>query len=250
MAAAGLDMYELFYTPFKAAADAQALLTDNTLKFIQRFGLDGSNGIITTTICSYGNIDSSSAQPSGGYTKITNPEVIANLGKEPYATTGAFAGTATTDGLMHFQSKKQLTIPYIALFNVPALKMRAVTVDLALEIDKIEKKDTSNSTDNLYGVTGGGGANWGVASFRSDFQVKCNSSSQNTTSSTNATKVKYQVHMEAADDPPIGLTKILDWCMGVENPPASDYSRMTNDDLFKPMQTMAALNMTASNENR
>ncbi len=246
MSAAGLDMYELFYTPFKAAADAQALLTDNTLKFIKKFGLDGSNGIITTTICSYGNVDSSNVALSGGYNKITDAGVIANLGLEPYVgTTGK-----TADNLMHFQSKKQLTIPYIALFNVPALKMRAVTVDLALEIDKIEKKDSSNASDNAVRVSGGGGANWGVASFHSDFEVKATSSSQNTTSSTNATKVKYMVHMEAADDPPVGLTKILDWCMGVDNPPASDYSRLKSSDLFKPMESLGQLNMSATKDGR
>lgn len=239
MAAAGIDMYELFYTPFKAAADAQALLTDNTLKFIKRFGLDGSNAIITTTICSYGGIDSSNvALTGGGRTEITNDSILESL------------DLSSNGGMRHYQTKKQLTIPYIALFNVPALKMRAVTVDLALEIDKIEKKDSSDSNSNDQKLTGGGGANWGVASFRSDFEVKATSSSQNTTSSTNATKVKYMVHMEAADDPPVGLTKILDWCMGVDNPPASDYSRLTSADLFKPMESLGALNMSATKDGR
>ena len=239
MSAGGLDMYELFYTPFKAAADAQALLTDNTLKFIKRFGLDGSNGIITTTICSYGGIDSSTnSLTGGGRVEITDPVILESL------------DLSSNGGMRHYQSKKSLTIPYIALFNVPALKMRAVTVDLALEIDKIEKKDSSDIASQEQKLTGGGGANWGVASFRSDFEVKATSSSQNTTSSTNATKVKYMVHMEAADDPPVGLTKILDWCMGVDNPPAADYSRLKSSDLFKPMDSLGALNMSATKDGR
>jgi hypothetical protein len=222
----GLNLGDILFLPFEAAANAQAKLTDKTLDFIRTFGLDSSNGLITTTISSYGTIDVSNAASIPGSKEID----------------GTTAGLPPLQSpLKYFQSVKSLTVPMISLFNIPALNMRAVTVDLAVEINQVTKSDASKSLgastsyDNkktMWGSIGGA------------FDVKASAASADTQSGSNTQKVKYQVHMEAANDPPVGLLRLLDWSMGIDNPPAIDYSRMKDTDLFKPMPSLAELNFS------
>jgi hypothetical protein len=255
-AVGGLNLYDILYLPFEAAANAQANLTDKTLDFIRRFALDGSGGLLTTTITAGGTIDSSSALITNASGRlITDASNLQALGfaqpdGRPYVATSATSGLMTiaahnsppgATGLYFYQTQKSLTIPMISLFNIPALNMRAVTVDLAVEINQVTKNDASKS---LSGSTGYDNKNSAWGKIGGSFDVKASAASQDTQSGSNTQKVKYQVHMEAANDPPVGLLRLLDWSMGIDNPPAADVSRMKSGDLFKPPPPLADLNLS------
>jgi hypothetical protein len=189
--------------------------------------------LITTTISSYGTIDVSlSTATIAGSRKLSDAAASA-------------AGLPLLDStLSYFQSVKSLTIPMISLFNVPALNMRAVTVDLAVEINQVTKSDASKSLGASTKYDNKGSA-WGA--IGGSFDVQASAASADTQSGSNTQKVKYQVHMEAANDPPVGLLRLLDWSMGIDNPPALDYSRMKDGDLFKPIPSLAQLNFDKTN---
>lgn len=253
-AVGGLNLYDILYLPFEAAANAQANLTDKTLDFIRRFALDGSGGLLTTTITAAGTVESSSniiTNSSGKQvTDASNllalgfgqPDgrayVVGTNGVMTITDAGASAGST---GLYYYQTQKQLTIPMISLFNIPALNMRAVTVDLAVEINQVTKNDASKS---LSGSTGYDNKNSAWGKIGGSFDVKASAASQDTQSGSNTQKVKYQVHMEAANDPPVGLLRLLDWSMGIDNPPAANVARLKNGDLFGPPPPLADLNLS------
>jgi len=197
--ASSINFHDMLAQPFTAAAAAQAKMSGTTIDFINRFCLDQSGNVRTTTMtCNYDD-------PSGSIT--------------------------ATDGSGLKQSKKALTVPLLSLLNVPSLQMNLITVDLAISIDQQTRSDTSNSLamDASAGLDfskmAGSGGIFGKMLSGVSASAKVSNTSSDTTSNSSQSKVKYLVHMEAANNPPAGLQTILNWLTSTTNPIAPNRTK-------------------------
>jgi len=192
--ASSINFPDMLAQPFEAAAQAQAKLAGVTIDFLNRFCLDLSGNVRTTTLTCYYD--------------------LSNNGTDPPQ-----------------QGQKSLTVPLISLLNVPSLQMNLVTVDLAISIDQNTRTDTSDSTTvdvsaavdfKKMAKTGGifGKMLSGVTA-----EAKVSNTSSENTSNASQTKVKYLVHMEATNNPPPGLQMVLNWVTSTTNPIAPDRSK-------------------------
>ena len=197
--ASSIDFHKMIGQPFMAAAQAQLEMCNTTIKFLQNFCLDNSGNVITTTIsCNYDD-------PSGTLT--------------------------ATDGTNIKQSRKALTVPLIALLNVPAFQMQKVVVDLKLRIDSMSKVDTSENIQGslsgsaTYGKDSSGNDKGGIFSaknFGGTINASVSGGSSKAQSDSNSTSIIYDVHMEAENKPPPGLIMILDWVTSTQKAIAPD----------------------------
>jgi hypothetical protein len=194
-----LDFTTMLSQPFEAAAAAQGKMSGHTIEFLNRFCLDSSGNVRTTTLtCNYDD-------PSGVLT--------------------------ANDGSGLKQSRKALTVPIVTLLNVPALQLNVVTVDLAISIDQQTKQDTTSSMaiDASAGLDfskmAGSGGVFGKILSGVAASAKVSNTSTDTTSASAQTKVKYLVHMEAVNNPPVGLQTILNFLTSTTNPIAPNRAK-------------------------
>ena len=186
-----LNFNKMLAGPFMAAAKAQAALSISTMDFLNEFCLDDSGNVITTTISCV--VD----DPSGS---------IA-----PFDPSGSR------------QSARALTIPLIALLNVPALMMQKVTVKLLIEVNSMTQVDTSSANKVKAGARASAKGGFGAVKTEASVHMNTSGASSKSSKDSSSTKVVYDVYMEAENKPPKGLEMILNWIGDLK--PAPDRSK-------------------------
>ena len=206
--ASSINFEAMIGQPFVAASNAQVLLCNATIDFLNSFCLDKSGNVLNTTLSV--NYD----DPSGNM--------------------------RDANGNLTGQSQKHLTVPLICLLNVPAFQMQKITVDLRIQIDSMTKVDTSANDANSTGMSVGGGVSgnvggnkdkttgaksaFGQLEIHGEMKTSCSGGSSKASSSADSTSIVYNVHMEAENNPPPGLGMIINWLTGSVAQPAPNRS--------------------------
>jgi hypothetical protein len=169
----GLPMEDLIGAPLIAAANAQGKLANLTKNFIEEVGTD-ENGKIRTIDFTYGKT----------YKKSPNSDDVEEV-------------------------DKTLTVPLLAIINIPSLSVKKVIIDFEMEV----KQQTQHKSKLAANTTLSVKSNfWSPVSASITGSV---STSKETTRKTD-NSAKYSVHIEARDDgPPEGLAKVLNILSGL-----------------------------------
>lgn len=170
----GLPMEDLIGAPLIAAANAQGKLANLTKNFIEEVGTDG-NGKIRTIDFTYGKT----------YKKSPNSDDVEEV-------------------------DKTLTVPLLAIVNIPSLSVKKVTIDFEMEVKQQTQQKSKLAADSTVSVK--------YSSFWSPVSASITGSVSTSKETTRKTdnSAKYSVHVEARDDgPPEGLAKVLNILTGL-----------------------------------
>lgn len=173
----GLPMGELIGAPLTAACDAQVRLAMATADFINLVGF-GKDGSVR-------NVDFSFYRPA-----------------KPAVQEGGSA--ASQEALVE---KVQLSVPFLAIVNIPALKIKSVDITFDMEVKSSESSTESSKKDLGFEAAGSGG----IGPF--SLSVKVNGSVSTAKENTRKTdkSAKYHVEVHALDEGmPEGLSRVLD----------------------------------------
>jgi hypothetical protein len=169
----GLPMEDLIGAPLIAAANAQGKLANLTKNFIEEVGTDG-NGKIRTIDFTYGKT----------YKKSPNSDDVEEV-------------------------DKTLTVPLLAIINIPSLSVKKVIIDFEMEVKQQTQQKSKLAANTTLSVKSNF---WSPVSASITGSV---STSKETTRKTD-NSAKYSVHIEARDDgPPEGLAKVLNILSGL-----------------------------------
>jgi hypothetical protein len=183
-----LKFDQMLGQPFIEASKAQAALSKASMDFLNAFCLDGSGDVICTTL------------------SVVVDDASGNM--------------RDANGVLTGQSKKQITVPLIALLNVPSFQMQKMTVKLFLEINSMTSTDTSDSKAMAASLALGIGTG-PMSAVKANLDINMNASMASSASASNkdSTKMIYDVYMEAENKPTAGLNMILQWLTGVAPTP-------------------------------
>jgi hypothetical protein len=169
----GLPMEDLIGAPLIAAANAQGKLANLTKNFIEEVGTD-ENGKIRTIDFTYGKT----------YKKSPNSDDVEEV-------------------------DKTLTVPLLAIINIPSLSVKKVIIDFEMEVKQQTQQKSKLAANTTLSVKS---SFWSPVSASITGSV---STSKETTRKTD-NSAKYSVHIEARDDgPPEGLAKVLNILSGL-----------------------------------
>lgn len=182
-----LKFDQLLGQPFIQASIAQAALSKASMDFLNEFCLDDSGNLI-----------------------CANLSVIVD---DPSGNMVNSAGVKTG------QSKKEITVPLIALLNVPSFQMQKMTVKLFLEINSMTSSDSSDSQQYGGSLNAGVEGTMGAVKAHANIAMNASVASSKSASSKDSTKMIYDVYMEAENKPTAGLNMILEWLTGVAPKP-------------------------------
>jgi len=169
----GLPMEDLIGAPLIAAANAQGKLANLTKDFITEVGTD--NGKVKTVDFTYGKT----------LKKAPNSDDVEEV-------------------------DKTLSVPLLAIVNVPSLSVKKVNIDFEMEVKQQTQQKSSLATDTTVNVK--------YSSFWSPISASITGSVSTSKETTRKTdnSAKYSVHVEARDDgPPEGLAKVLNILSGL-----------------------------------
>ena len=169
----GLPMEDLIGAPLVAAANAQGKLANLTKDFIKEVGTD--NGKVKTVDFTYGKT----------LKKAPNSDDVEEV-------------------------DKTLSVPLLAIVNVPSLSVKKVNIDFEMEVKQQTQQKSSLATDTTVNVK--------YSSFWSPVSASITGSVSTSKETTRKTdnSAKYSVHVEARDDgPPEGLAKVLNILAGL-----------------------------------
>ena len=171
----GLPMSDLISQPLLAAAKAQGQLAGITEQFIKDVGLNGTD--------------------TDGYSAR---EVDFAFNSPETSTTGYTSLCAN-----------KLTVPMLAIVNVPNLSVKKATVDFTMEVKASSQDTTTSNTSASLNTKASYSAWWSPVSVEMTAKVSTSNKHENVRKTDNS--AKYDVHVEARDDgPPEGLMKVLD----------------------------------------
>jgi hypothetical protein len=219
-----MDLSDLLFSPFNAAAMAQAKLANITVDFIKTFAFETAqdpdfpddptkqiqtNDIRTVTVSSYFEMP----LDASGQGELIDTGIV-NVGATGTADDPDIANRPT---IFKRQGTRQLTIPFLSLLNVPALQMQKVTVDLTVKIESQTKATTNTSATSSVDSSTKASMSFSSwfspvsASISTSVNTKATNSNNSTNSVDNSSSSKLDIHMEAINQPPVGLTIILDF---------------------------------------
>lgn len=184
----GLPMGDLIGAPLTAACDAQMRLAKATADFINTVGFNpeiGADGKPTEKLMPR-QLDFSFWRPA----------------QRPADAPGAGGGLNEP-----YVEKVVMSVPFLAIVNVPALAIKSVDIAFDMEVKSAE---TTKESDNK---TIGGEANvnfgWGPVSGNVKVSGSVSTAKENTRSTDKS--AKYHVELRARDDGmPEGLSRVLD----------------------------------------
>ncbi len=182
----GLPMADLIGAPLNAACDAQLRLAKSTADFINAVGF--------------------SAQPSseGGGAPSLVPRQIDFAFWRP--TSEGVAGGPTGDSIASVE-RVSLSVPLLALVNIPSLAIKSV--DLSFEMEVKSSESSAESDDKTMGVDGSVGAGWGA--LKADVKISGSVASHRESTRTSDSSAKYHVEIKARDEGmPEGLCRVID----------------------------------------
>ena len=175
----GLPMSDLISQPLIAAAQAQGQLSNITQQFIKDVGLDDDGS---------GSLSARS---------------VDFAFHTPVTTTDSVSGQVTR------LVKNNLSVPLLAIVNVPNLAVKRATVDFTMEVKSASKDSSSSDTTGSVSSQAKYSAWWSPVTCSMKASVTTNKKSENVRTTDNS--AKYNVHVEARDDgAPEGLMKVLD----------------------------------------
>ena len=180
-----LNFDQMIAAPFTAAAKSQAVLSVTTIDFLNAFALDLSGNVKTATLSTYYD------DPSGSF-------------------------VTTTDGVTTRQSIKSLTIPLIALVNIPSMQLQKMTISLDVTINSITKSATSSTESLQLGVKAGAGIFKALGA--PEVNLKVSGATKRDASNELSTQVVYKLEIIAENKAPRGIDMLLDWVTSSQNP--------------------------------
>ena len=170
----------LIATPFSAACEAQTRLAESSLNFIK-----------SVTYDQYGNTQT--LQLSSSTTQV---DPVTNQ-------------TAT--------STKTATVPLVTMINLPCMYIQKVDLDLVVEVNAISQNSASSNIQQNTALCLNTNASYALGGFSASANVSynaaCSLSSQSTAQRQLNTKATYTLHVEATNEKPPGLTKMLDFLL-------------------------------------
>ena len=167
----------LITTPLLSACDAQTRLAETAINFIDSVAYD-SNG---------------------------------NVRNVNFATT-----TTKTDASGNVVSTTTNTnIPLVTMVNLPCLYIQKVSIDLTVEVNAMSKKSSDSSSQQTRTTNASANVKYGIGAFsasaHADYSTTCKLSSQNTAQNSLSTHAIYVLHVEATNEKPSGIVKMLDY---------------------------------------
>jgi hypothetical protein len=173
----GLPMGQLIGGPLTAACNSQLKLAKSTADFIEQIGFYDDSGVSKTRTADF----------SFDRNLVTGKDALGND--------------------IHEEETVKLSVPMLAIVNIPSLMIDAVDIIFDMEVKSSESH--SDSVDTEASLSGCGGVGWGPISASVSFSGCVSAHSENTRKSDNAAKYHVQVH--AADSgTPEGLSRVLD----------------------------------------
>lgn len=168
----GLPIDQLIGAPLIAAADAQQSLARSTQEFITKIGFEG--------------VEVKDGQPIDGTGKVRmvtfNYDGVDEKGET---------------------QEMELKVPFLAMVNVPSLKVENVDITFNMEV-KSAIQDTSSTKVDVNGQASYSG--WGAK-----VSVSGSVSSMKESTRSTDTAAKYTINVKAADPGmPEGLSRVLD----------------------------------------
>lgn len=185
-------MADLIGGPLTAACDAQVKLANATADFIKVVGFQ-------PPITSPAGPDDVGAIRTASFTFSRPVQVPAvyNTATPPVLVTPATTSTEQVN----------LTVPLLALVQIPALSIK--TVDVVFDMEVRSSSSSKSSTDESLSVKADASAKWGVARASISIQGSVATHKENTRSTDNS--AKYHVEVQASDTGmPEGLRRVLD----------------------------------------
>lgn len=185
-----ISLEKMIAGPFIAANQAQAEMTNTTIKFLQAFAFvkdasgNNTDEVQTFTLSSYVDLDPSGVDAQG------NPIIP--------------------------QTKRQLTLPLIAMLNVPALQIQKIVVDLTLKVASQTTQAAQSSLGVGVNASVSGSYGFNVGFTKANVAASVSTSVQMSNSSQNSSDVsssaKYVLHIEAENKLPPGFAVLMEFC--------------------------------------
>ncbi len=173
----GLDMGELIGGPLKAACNAQVMLAQSTATFIEQVGFQEVDGQSVTRTADF---------------SFEKNEI------------------AGKDDLGHDiieKSTVKMSVPMLAIVNVPSLMVDDVDITFDMEVKSSESSKESSSAE--ASLTGGASVGWGPFSVNVSVSGSVSTHQENVRTSDNSAKYHVRVHASQAGTPE-GLSRVLD----------------------------------------
>ncbi len=181
----GLPMEDLIGAPLTAACDAQVRLAKATANFINTVGFDAEK------------------DANGDFTEKMIPRQVDFAFFRP-------VGKMESDGDEGQVAKVErvaISVPFLALVNVPALAIKSVDIVFDMEVKTSESETSGTDAEASLEASFGGG--WG--GFTASVSVKGSVSTHKESTRSTDKSAKYHVEVHARDDGmPEGLSRVLD----------------------------------------
>lgn len=205
----GLPMSDLIGAPLNAACDAQIRLAKATAEFINTVGFTpDDSGKLTPR-----QVDFAFFRPSTELVDDGNGGKVARV------------------------EKVAISVPFLAIVNVPALAIKSVDITFDMEIKTSETSKESDSKQLDVGANIKFG--WGPVSGSVDVKASVSTHKENTRSTDKS--AKYHVEVRARDDGmPEGLSRVLDMLqsaiapVSVSKPVKADEANLTTNHAALP----------------
>ena len=180
----GLPMADLVSAPLTAACDAQVRLANATADFIKVIGFLPPP-----------------APPQG---TTLDPEAVGATRTASFAFTRPVPATDTAPATTEDVT---LTVPLLAIVNIPALSIK--TVDIEFDMEVKSSSSTKSSTDEQVSASLDASAKWAAVRVAVHVQGSVATHKENTRSTDNS--AKYHFALSASDTgQPEGLRRVLD----------------------------------------
>lgn len=177
-----LPLDYLISRPLMAACDAQTKLANTSLAFIDSVAQD-ANGNVRMF-------------PLATSTTTTNPDT----------------GISTT-------ITKEVSVPLLTMVNLPCMYIQKVDIDLVVTVDAMSNQTAVDQTQSNSQLGVNAGAKYSIGGFSAsasvDYRASCALSSQSIIKNNLSTQATYTMHIEAENQKPPGLNKILDFLVAV-----------------------------------
>ena len=192
----GLPMDQLIGGPLTAACDSQLKLAKSTSDFIQQIGFYDDNGLSKSRTADF----------SFERNIVTGKDALGND--------------------IHEAETVKLSVPMLAIVNVPTLQVDEVDITFDMEVKSSESH--SDGVDTEASMSASGRVGWGPISASVSISGSVSAHSENTRSSDNSAKYHVRVHA-CQTGTPEGLSRVLDIIAAAVAPTAVEGPQARND---------------------
>lgn len=183
----GLPLDALIGGPLTSACNAQVMLANATQNFINNVGFK-------TTTSGTGNNTTS--------TQVTRQVDFEFWQPMPIDSTAA----SGTSGAVAQVQKVKLSVPLLAIVNVPAMMIKSVDITFDMEVKSTEMHNDSTAASASASASASGG--WGP--FSAQVSISGSVSTQQSNTAATDRSAKYHVEVRARDEGmPEGLSRVM-----------------------------------------